>query len=154
MKLTKIYRLFLVVIVPLLLTGCGKFEDIQIGDITGAKFAGFMDNSLAFNVDIPVTNPTNLTFKVKEVNLKTTVNGDYLGKILSDDMVKIPARSDETQHFLVKVHLTNIFRGATAFNQFSKHQRLNVEIDGYIKVHSLLMSRKIKIHETREINGM
>ncbi len=154
MKLTKIYGLFLIAIVPLLLTGCGEFEDIQIGDITSAKFAGFIDNSLAFNVDIPVTNPTGLTFKIKEVNLKTTVNGDYLGKILSDEVVRIPARSDETQHFLVKVHLANIFRGATAFNQFSKHQRLTVEVEGYVKVHSLIMTRKIVIHETREINGM
>ncbi len=154
MKLMKKRGLFLIVLLPLVLSGCGKFEDIVIGDIQSAKFVGFVNNSIAFNVDIPVTNPTHLTFKIKEVNLKTTVDGSYLGKILSDEVVTIPAKSDKVQHFLVKVHLANIFGGAAAFNKFSKNQPLTVEIEGYVKVHSLLLSRRIKIHETQEINGM
>ena len=146
-KITIVTFLFLL----LLTASCANLENIVVGDVSDVKFRGFVDNTLAFNVVVPVENPSNVRFKIKEVNVKATVNGEYIGRILSDDVVVIPPRSDDEHVFLIKIHL---LRGASTVMHASRNKSMEVEVDGYIKAKSYLMNRKIPVYEKRIISGI
>ncbi|MBN2350606.1 MAG: LEA type 2 family protein [Bacteroidales bacterium] len=138
----------------MMFSACAEFENIEVGDIREVKFKGFVDNTIAFTVVVPVTNPTNVKFRIKEVNVKTTVNGEYIGRIISDEVVIIPAKSDDEHTFLVKIHLSNILKGASTVIRASRNESMNVEINGYIIAKSYLMNKKIPINESRIVKGI
>ncbi len=138
----------LYIILILILSGCGNFKDIEVGEPDNIKIKGFRDNVLNLEVRVPVTNPSSVSFKIKEINLKTSVNDHYLGRLISDEVIIIPANSSEIHNFNLKLRIANIIQGISVFLEILRDDNIKFQIEGYIKFKSLLIKKKINIKET------
>jgi LEA14-like dessication related protein len=143
----------LYIILLLLLSCCADFEDIEVGEPHDISIKGLRNNVLSLEVKIPVINPSSFRVRIKEINLKTSVNNHYLGRLVIDDIIVIPAKSNEIYNLNLKLKIANIIQGISIMLEILKDNNVTFQVEGYIKFKSLLINKKINIKETIFINS-
>ena len=139
-------------LLPILFLSCRGLNNIEITGADGFKIRGMENNAVIFAADIGVRNPSSVGFKVSEVNLKTTVDGNFIGTLTTPDRVKIPARSDSSYRMNFTLQLANLITGASALYGISRKKQVNVAMQGYVKARSGLVTKKIEVNETRLVD--
>jgi LEA14-like dessication related protein len=135
----------------LVLTSCKGVTDIEVTGADGFEYKGMDNNSLLFSVNIRMHNPSSLTFRIREVNLKTVVDGNYLGTISTNDKIKVPAQSDSSYRVTFNLQLTNLLTGASTIYSLSRKEVVTVEVQGYVKARSMLVVKKVDVLESRVV---
>ena len=143
----------LYILLLLLLTCCHGFEDVEIGKPEDINITGLKDNVLDLEIKIPVINPGSIGFKIKEADIKTSVNNQYLGRLITDNVIVIPAKSNEIHNLKLKLKIANIIQGVAIILEILNHENIKLQVEGYIKLKSLLVNKKIYIKETLYINS-
>lgn len=134
-----------------LFTSCKGVTDIEVTGADGFEYKGMDNNSLLFSVNIRMHNPSSLTFRIREVNLKTVVDGNYLGTISTNDKIKVPAQSDSSYRVTFNLQLTNLLTGASTIYSLSRKEVVTVEVQGYVKARSMLVVKKVDVLESRVV---
>jgi len=134
------------------LSGCNGVEDIDMTGISGVEFKGIEDNTVSFSAMVGVSNPSSASFRVSEVNLKTLVDGNFLGTLTTTDRIRIPAHSDSSYHMNFTLNMANILSGASSLYSISRKKQVNLGIQGYIKARSWLVVKKTEINESRLVD--
>ncbi len=143
-------RLLLLSII--VVAGCKGVEDIAMTGISGVEFKGIEDNTVSFSAMVGVSNPSSASFRVSEVNLRTLVDGNFLGTLTTNDRIRIPARSDSSYHVNFNLNMANILSGSSSLYNISRKKQVNLEVQGYIKARSWLVVKRTEINETRLVD--
>ncbi|MBA7522518.1 hypothetical protein ES705_14637 [subsurface metagenome] len=133
----------------ILFTSCSNFSEIYVGEVREFTVKGFEDNALVVTAAIPVTNPTLYKIRITEIDLKVYMNNQYLGKIHSIEQLVLPAKSDETYNMDLNVRVVNLFGAALTMINLKKGQKINFRMEGTITARSVLVKKRIEIHEER-----
>lgn len=144
-------KIVLILIVSFLITSCGNFSKITIGEISGVTIKGIDDNALLVAVSIPVGNPTLHKITITDFDSKVFINNQYLGKIIMDDKIVFPSKSDTVYDVDLNIRLANLFGAALTMMNLRSGQRIEIRMEGELTARSALMKRKIPINETREV---
>jgi hypothetical protein len=136
----------------LLMAGCKGVEDIAMTGISGVEFKGMENNTLRFSVVVGVSNPSSVGFRVSEVNLKTQVDGNYLGTLTTTDKIRIPARSDTSYRMNFTLTMANMITGASSLFSLSRKKKVTIDMQGYIKARSWLTTKKTEIKESQTVD--
>jgi LEA14-like dessication related protein len=136
----------------ILLSSCRGIQDIQITGADRFEMKGMENNRLSFSANIGINNPSSVGFKISEVNLKTSVDGSYIGTVTTNEPVKIPARSDSTYLMSFSLELANLLTGASTLYSMTGKKQVTVDMQGYVKARSWLTVKKVDVHETRLIS--
>lgn len=134
-----------------LLTSCKGVNDIEITGADGFEFKGMENNSLTFSANIGVRNPSSLNFRLKEINLKTVIDGNFLGILSTSDKIRVKARSDSSYRMTFNLQLNNILTGASMLYDLSRKKDVKVEMQGYIKARSFIAVKKVDVLESRVV---
>jgi len=146
-------KAFLLLLTSLiLLTGCKGVEDISMTGISGFEFRGLENNTISFSALIGVSNPSSAAFRVSEVNVKTMVDGYFLGTLTTNDRIRILARSDTSYRMNFTLSMANLLTGASSLYSLSRKEQVNIELQGYIKARSWLVIKKTEIKESRTVD--
>lgn len=152
MKGKTTYVLFSVLISSLLVTGCQGIESIEITGIDNFVLRSIEENTITFSADVGVLNPSGVPFKVREINLRTITGGNYLGTLVNNDIIKITSRSDSVYNMFFNLELVNVLTGASILYGISKQDQVDVELQGYVRSRSGLITKKVDIQESMTID--
>ncbi|MCG8699230.1 MAG: LEA type 2 family protein [Bacteroidales bacterium] len=144
-------RYTLIVIVSILITSCASFEDIKIGDIQNLKVNGIEDNVIKIDVEVPVDNPTLFSFKITSVDIRTTVNGKYIGKLSLNEPIKVKSRRNENYLVPVDVKISNMFVTMFVMMNVKSGSSLKVKLEGTAQGQSMLIKKEYPIEEVIDI---
>jgi hypothetical protein len=139
-------------ILSALLLSCKGVDDISFKGVDNVALIGMEDNRINFSADIAVFNPSSAGFRISEVNLKTSIDGIFLGTLTTKDPVKIKARSDTSYYAVFSLELANIITGASTLYSLQRKQQVTVEMQGFVKARSWLTSRKVDVLEKQLID--
>jgi hypothetical protein len=142
------YSCLLFLLSLMVMSSCKSFDNIELKGIDRVTFQGIENNIVHFSAGLQVYNPSRVNFKIKEVNLKTVANGDFLGTLYCRDDVKIVSRTDSLYMVPMNLKLTNIFTGASTLYKLSRLDKVKLEVKGYVKVRSFLITKKIDVAES------
>ncbi len=131
----------------LVLSSCNDIENIEIIGVEKVIFEGIQDNMVYFSAGLKVYNPSAVSFKIREVNLKTVADGVFLGTLNCTDKIKINARSDSVYMVPLSLKLANIFTGASMLYKLSRQKKVNMEVKGYVRVRTMMIYKKIEVSE-------
>jgi hypothetical protein len=150
----KINRPFFVLMaLPLfVLNSCNNIDNIEIKGVEKVSFRGIENNIVYFSAGLNVSNPSGISFRIKEVNLATAADGDFLGTLHCNENIKIASRKDSVYMIPLSLKLGNIFTGAAAIYKLSRQSRVKVEVKGYIRVRSGLVTKKIDISRSQVVD--
>jgi hypothetical protein len=146
----KICRLLIFILLSL--SGCKGVEDIKMTGISGFEFKGIENNAVTFSALVGVSNPSKVGFHVSEVNLKTMVDGNFLGTLSTSDKIRIPASSDSSYRMNFTLTMANLLTGASSLYGLSHKKQVNLELQGYIKARSWFTVKKTEIRENRTLD--
>jgi len=135
-----------------MLSACRSLDDIQFKGIESVIFQGFENSTVRFSAQLHVSNPSGIGFKIKDVNLKTVANGDYLGTLHCDDVVKIASRADSVYSVPMSLKLGNLVTGAASLYKISRQRNVKMEVKGYVRVTTMFFSRTIEVSEARVLD--
>jgi LEA14-like dessication related protein len=110
------------------------------------------NNKVTFMAGIGVRNPSSVSFKVSAINLKTIVDGNYIGTLTADNMVRIPARSDSSYRMDFSLELASSLTALSNLYNLSQKKQVTIEMQGYVKARSHLVGRKVEVKEKQLID--
>jgi LEA14-like dessication related protein len=134
------------------LSSCKGVEDITFTGIDNVVLLGIEQNKVNFSADIGVYNPSTMSFRISEVNLKTSIDGTFIGTLTATEPVKIHAKTDTTYHTDFSLELANLISGASTLYGLSRKKQVTIDMKGFIRARSWLAFRKVDIAETQTID--
>jgi hypothetical protein len=135
-----------------LLVSCKDLHDITFRGLDNVVLHGMENNKVSFSADVSMYNPSSVNIKVSEVNLKTIVDGTYLGTLTISEPIRIKAKTDSSYHTGFSLQIANLFSGGSALYSLSRKKQVTVEMQGFVRARSWLIFRKIAINEKRVID--
>lgn len=135
-----------------ILSSCSAYKSLYIGDISNVNFKGMVNNKISLELKVPVTNPNGYKIKIKSMDLDLTINGDYIGKMKSSNLIVIPARSNELQTLPVDIYVRNPLASMSLIYKMRKAKSFEMEIKGTIKVKALLKAKTIEVSEKQNVS--
>ncbi|PLX10974.1 MAG: hypothetical protein C0597_15840 [Marinilabiliales bacterium] len=148
----KIKYLLGVLLFSILLSSCGAYKAVNIGNVENVNFKGMIDNKISLELQVPVSNPNNYKIKIKTMDFDVSINGNYLGKMKNTNEMIIPKKSDEIQNLVVDIYMKNALAGVATFYRLRKEKKFDMEISGKIKVKALLKTKTIEVSEKQSID--
>ena len=143
---------FSLVLFVLVMTSCKSINNIEIKGVQKVSFHGIENNTVYFSAGIDIRNPSGISFRIKEVNLATAAGGDFLGTLQCNEAIKIASRKDSVYMVPLSLKLGNIFNGAAALYKLSRQSRAKLEVKGYVRVRSGLVTRKVDISRSQVVD--
>jgi hypothetical protein len=147
MKKTTFGLLFVSVII--LLSSCKGIGNIELKGVEKANFNSFENNMVHFTAGLIISNPSGVSFRVREVNLGIVANGDFIGTLHCDEDFKIKSRCDSVYMVPLSLQLGNIFTGAASLYKLSRQRQVKMEVKGYIRAKSFIVTKKIEISRSQ-----
>jgi LEA14-like dessication related protein len=135
-----------------LLPSCKDFDKIEFTGVDKFVLKGMENNKVTFMAGIGVRNPSSVSFKVSAINLKTIVDGNYIGTLTADNMVRIPARSDSSYRMDFSLELASSLTALSNLYNLSQKKQVTIEMQGYVKARSHLVGRKVEVKEKQLID--
>ena len=127
-------------------------KNVNVGIPNNIEISEFNMQKIKLKINLPIDNPNNFSFTIKNADLNFIVNGISLGKINKIDKFKIDANSRNEYpiffEIITKDAVTNII---SLYPELQK-KNPNIEINGYLKVSKMGVPMKIKINHTQNIN--
>ncbi|MBN1118102.1 MAG: LEA type 2 family protein [Bacteroidales bacterium] len=151
MRFFKHFYLLLIILLPLV-SSCGNVEEIVIGEPKEVKVHGFEDNYLVIDVALPVDNPTLHKISIREMDVRVSLNGRYLGKLIVDERLVLKPKSNTVYQIPVKIRMANILETAFLMMNLKKGQTSELNFEGEVKARTLFFLKTVEINETRKVN--
>ncbi len=145
-------RYILPLLALVLMMSCKGVDDIRFTGVSNVKFLGIQDNIVNFTADIGVHNPSTASFKIKEINLKTTVDGSFIGTLSTINPVKIKAKSDSSYHADFSLELANMLTSATTLYSLMNKKQVTVEMKGFVTARSFFAFKKVDVSEKQTVD--
>jgi LEA14-like dessication related protein len=133
-------------------SSCNNIQNIDIKGVEKVSFRGIENNTVYFLAGINISNPSGVNFRIKEVNFATATDGDFLGTLQCNEAIKIVSRKDSVYMVPFSLKLGNIFTGAAALYKLSRQSKVKLEVKGYVRVRSGLVTRKIDISRSEVVD--
>jgi len=146
----KLKLFILAILSTIIFTSC-DVKEITIGDIEGISIVEMNKDYIDVDILIPIKNPNNFGFKITKADINLEMNGVSLGKISKFKKVKIPANSNDTQKFSVRVKMEDIKQGGLAFLGSLLSNKAGIDMKGYIKARSFLITKKIDVDYNKSV---
>jgi LEA14-like dessication related protein len=137
---------------PILFFSC-SIQEISIGNPEGVEVEELSMKSVKLKVMVPIENPNDFSFKIKNVNLDLVINDRNVGKIKKMDKVTIPANSKEI--YPVSFELTTADALTNILFLIGELQKRNPElaITGTITVSKFGIPKRIKVEHEQNFEG-
>lgn len=138
--------LVLFAISMVLLSGCGKFENITIHGIKNVKLRGIKDGSVLINLTLDIENPNNRKITISKIEFKAWLKNRELGKLKNSKKIVLDSKSRSEIQVPVEIVLrtpADIFK----LSNLSSDLLDQLTVEGFIKGRSMCFSKKIKIEK-------
>lgn len=139
------------IIILLLLGSCGKYKDIEVGDLQDFSIRGFAENALILDIKVPVKNPSMHKITITDFDARIFIDEKYMGKVTSAEPVILKRKSDEMYDIVLHVRLANFFGSAMKMMNLKRGKQVNVRLEGSFVAKSMGLKRKMDINETRDV---
>ncbi|MDD2385297.1 MAG: LEA type 2 family protein [Bacteroidales bacterium] len=127
-------------------------QNVVISNPSGIEAEELSMKAVKLKIFIPIENPNNFSFKIKNANLDLLVNGRNVGKITKIDKLKIPANSKETYPVSFEISpkeaLTNVLYLVGELNR----RKPELEVNGTITVAKFGIPKRIKVNHKQNID--
>jgi LEA14-like dessication related protein len=139
------------ILILLVVTGCARYKDIEVGEIQDFSIRGFDENALILVVKVPVHNPSGHKITITDLDARVFMNEQYVGKVNSSEPVILPRKSDEVHELKLKVRLANFLGTAMNMMQLKKGKKVLLRLEGTFVAKSMGLKKKVEIDESREV---
>ncbi len=144
-------KLIILLAFTLSLVSC-NIQELTIGNPNDVKVEELSMKAVRLQIMVPIENPNNFSFKVKNVNLDLIVNGRNVGKVKKMDKVQIPANSKGTYPISFEITPSDALTNILFLMRELQNRSPDLEIDGTVTVAKLGVPYKIKVNHKETLD--
>ena len=139
------------ILILLVLAGCGRYKNIEVGDLQDYAIKGFDENALIVTLKIPVNNPSIYRITISDLDTRMFVNGQYIGKVFTDQQVVLPSRSEQIHELELRVRLANFLATAGSLMSIRRGDEVVLRLEGTFHARTFLFKKEIEVNESRKV---
>ncbi len=139
------------IFITLFLTGCFSVKPVNVGDVKDYQFKNLTKSGVSIILDIPIENQNNFKFKITNVNIDISIDGNKLGTVTKIKKIVVPAKSNDTYTFELRADFSKLLKGSWSILKSFMKRSVDMHLQGYIKVKAFFISKKIDIDENKHI---
>ena len=91
----KIYSVLLFGMLGLGLNSCITYKDIRATEIKSITPTSLTFSEVKIKIELGIENPNNYSITLKKQNVRAFINGNDVGKIKIEEMIKLPRKSNQ-----------------------------------------------------------
>lgn len=142
----------LLIISFIFFTSCFTLKPVTVGDVTDFKFKDLTSKSVSVILQIPIKNENNFKFKITDVNIDISVDGNSLGRVKKIEKIIIQPNSVNTYTFELKAEFSKLAKGSFSILKSFMKRSIDMHLEGYIKVKAFMFTKKLDINENKHIS--
>ena len=149
---------WLYVLVPILVfsiaacVSCSALKPIELKSVESVKILNTSGDGVDMEVNMVISNPNFLKFTITDGDLNIVLNKVDMGKAELKNHVVVPAHSEVSQKFIVRVGVSNALLGSLAsLLSIFKSNTATITMKGTIRARSLGISKTFPVDETTKI---
>ncbi len=134
-----------------ILSAC-SIQNINIGNPTGIEPEELSIKAINLKIFVPIENPNNFSFKIRNVNLDLLVNGRNVGKVNKMDKVQIKANSKETYPVSFRITPADALTNVLFLLKELQNRNPELEVQGTVTVSKFGIPKKIKVEHKQNLD--
>lgn len=108
-----IYKLFLgMLILSVATVSCNSFKTPEYKEFRNLSYGGLGFSESIIKMELVYTNPNRFGFQVKRTEVDVYVDDVYLGRAISDSLIKVDRKSDFVIPMTIKTDTKNLFKNS------------------------------------------
>lgn len=130
----------------ILMSGCGKFENIAIHGMKNVKFRGMSNGKILVNLTLDIENPNNRKITISKIEFKAWLKNRELGKLKNSKKIVLESKSRQEIEVPIEIVLRT---AADAFKLMNLKGDIleQLTVEGFIKGRSMCFSKKVRIEK-------
>lgn len=108
---------------------------------------------LELTAEVVFYNPNKVKAKLRDLDLDIFLNEKFLGKVIQDNMVKIPGKSSFDIPIRFKFDLSKSELGLSSLLGLLSNNKFIVDMKGFLKANVFALPFKIKLDERQEFSA-
>ncbi len=146
-KKTILISIIAISVAFLLFASC-EVEDIEVGTPQELKIDELNTKNIKLIIMLPINNPNNFGFRIRNVDIDIFLSGQKIGKINKIDRVNIPKNSNDIYPIVFEIETSGILVNMMTIIRELQLGRPNIGLKGNIKAGRLFITNNIKVeHE-------
>ena len=127
-------------------------QEVSIGTPRDVKLNNLSLSGISISGKIPIDNPNNFGFNVKNVKLDVTVNDIPIGCLNKKEKIHIKPNSNNAYQINYDAAFKDLVKDPiTLTNAFAKGN-VTLKLSGYVKVSKFIVSKKIKVDHKENLS--
>ena len=147
MFLVKKYLVAVLLAVSFVLTGCLKFENIELVSIKNVTYREFKDNVLRIDVEAVINNPNRFKVKVKEANLDLMFNDQVLGTVTQLEQIELAGGVQNNYTLQIAVEMKDLQSNLVALFRLLMNESKKLNLSGTLYVKSFLFTKTVYLEK-------
>ena len=131
--------------IPLLFSGCSKYEDIKVTKIKEVTYEELKGKVLRLAIVATVDNPNYFNVKIKNANMDLRLNDRIIGIVTQVEQIELAGRMQKDYKIRVSIELKDIMSNFISLSRMLMNEPKNLNLSGTVHVKSFLYSRTFQI---------
>ncbi|MBN1953226.1 MAG: hypothetical protein JW801_18620 [Bacteroidales bacterium] len=139
------------IFIIILVASCGRYKDIQIGEVQDFEIKGFNKDALVLEIKVPIDNPSVFNIEITEMDARVYINDKYIGKVNSTDTVMLHKKSEEVHDLNMNVRLANFLGSAMKVMNLKKGSQIHLRLEGFMMARVMGLRKKVSFDESKDV---
>ena len=133
------------------LSSC-KFHQVEFKKFESFKLLKTTTKEALVELQVMVKNPNSFPITVSSVDLDVSLNQTNIGKVTLNEKVRIRARSEKLQRFVIKANYSDLAVGGfSSILSMVLSKKINVSCNGTVNARSMGVSRNLPLSYKGEV---
>jgi LEA14-like dessication related protein len=139
-------RLYILLLVfPLLFSGCFRYEDIKIVKVRDISYTEFKGNTLKIAITATVNNPNFFSVKIANANMVLRLDDRVLGNVTQIDKLELIGHKEKDYTVHLSIELQNLMSNMINIYRMFMNDQKNLNLSGTVEVKSFLYHKTYQV---------
>jgi LEA14-like dessication related protein len=143
--IVKKYLIIILLSLPLVFSGCSKYEEIKLINIKDVTYQEFKGNMLRLAITATVHNPNRFAVKIKNANMDLKLNDRIIGTVSQIEQVELAGRKQADYKLYVSIEIKDMLSNLTGLFRVLMNDTKNLSLSGSVHVKSFMYNKTIQV---------
>ena len=141
----KKYFNIILFVLPLLFSGCYKYEDIKVTKVKDVTYEELKGKMLNLAIVATIDNPNYFNVKIKDANMELRLNDRVIGIVTQVEQIELVGRKEQDYKIRVSIELKDLMSNLLNLSRVLMNDAKNLNLSGTLHVKSFLYSKTFQI---------
>ena len=135
----------IILVLPVLFSGCVGYEDIRIVKIKDVVYQEFRGNTLKLSIVATVDNPNFFNVKITDANMVLRLQERIIGNVTQLEKIELEGRTEKDYTIQVAIEMRDMVTSVLNVVRVFMNDPKNLNLSGTVHVRSFIYSKTFQV---------